>query len=333
MLWLAMAVMCLVAIAFVIVALLRDSRRQVIIAGVAVTVVVAVSFGLYGWLGNPDVPSGRGQQPDIGLMVTSLAARLEAQPDDVNGWKMLGRSYMTLGNFAAAVGAYEKAVELESALNAQTLVDLAIAVAQADGQQLTPRAVSAFENALAIDANHPEALFYGGIAAFNRGDKNLAADRWERLLASDPPEEVRAILEERVAVWRGKPLPQREAEAPVPETSGAIVSASISVADNARQALPQGATIFVIARDPAQPSPPIAVTRRTLSELPAVIALSDRDSMIPGRTLSGFAEFELVVRASASGSPAQAPGDWYASTIVRPSESSAVSLTIDTEVR
>ena len=209
MLWFAMAAMCLAAIAFVVVALLRDSRRQAAIAGVPVAVVVAVSFGLYGWLGSPDVPSGRGQQPDIAQMVTSLAARLEQQPDDVNGWKMLGRSYMTLGNFAAAVGAYEKAVELESALNAQTLVDLAVAVAQADGQQLTPRAVSAFENALAIDANHPEALFYGGIAAFNRGDKNLAADRWERLLASDPPEEVRAILQERIAVWRGQPLPQR----------------------------------------------------------------------------------------------------------------------------
>lgn len=328
-----MAFMCLLAVAFIVVAFLRDSQSHPGISSSAVIVVVAVSVGLYAWLGSPDVPSGRGQQPDIGQMVSSLAARLEAQPDDVNGWKMLGRSYMTLGNFPAAVTAYEKAVELESALNAQTLVDLAVAVAQADGQQLTARAVSAFENALAIDSNHPEALFYGGIAAFNRGDETLAADRWERLLATDPPSEVRAILEERIAVWRGEPLPEQQFATPPEPAREAIVNASISVADTARQALPQGATVFVIARDPAQPSPPIAVTRRPLSELPAVISLGDRDSMIPGRTLSAFSEFELVVRASATGNPAQGPGDWYASTIVRPSESAAVALTIDTEVR
>lgn len=332
MLWITMALMCLIAIGFAVVAFLREARSNVGATVGVVVVVVAVSVGLYGWLGRPDVQSGRGQQPDIGQMVASLAARLETQPDDINGWKMLGRSYMTLGNFPAAVNAYETAVQLESALNAQTLVDLAVAVAQAEGQQLTPRAVSAFENALAIDPRHPEALFYGGIAAFNRGDENLAADRWERLLATDPPPEVRAILEERIAAWRGEPLPTRPSDPSMPE-SATVVSASINVADDARRALPKGATVYVIARDPSQPSPPIAVTRRPIAELPATIALGDRDSMIPGRTLSAFAEFELVARASASGDPAQAPGDWYSSIIVRPSESSAVTLTIDTEVR
>ena len=328
-----MALMCLLAVAFVVVALLRDAERSLVTPIVAVVFVVGLSVGLYSFIGSPDVPSGRGQPPDIAQMVSSLAARLKAQPDDVNGWKMLGRSYMTLGDFPAAVTAYQNAVELESALNAQTLVDLAVAIAQADGQQLTPRAVSAFENALAIDPNHPEALFYGGIAAFNRSDVTLAADRWERLLSTNPPPEVRAILEERIAAWRGEPLPQRTAEAPAAEPTGVVVSASISVADEARQALPQGATVYVIARDPAQPSPPIAVTRRPLSELPAVVSLGDRDSMIPGRTLSAFSEFELVVRASASGNPAEAPGDWYGSTIVRPSESAAIAVSIDTEVR
>lgn len=333
MLWATMAFMCLVAIAFVVFALVRDARDHLAVIGVAVVVVVALSVGLYGTLGSPDVPSGRSEQPDIGQMVASLAARLEQQPDDINGWKMLGRSYMTLGNYAAAVGAYEKAVELESALNAQTLVDFAVAVAQADGQQLTPRAVSAFENALAIDPNHPEALFYGGIIAFNRGDETLAADRWERLLATDPPPEVRAIIEQRIAAWRGEPLPEQPVAAAEQTDGGPIVSAAISVAETARQALPAGATVFVIARDPAQPSPPIAVTRRSLSELPVIVTIGDGDSMIPGRSLSAFAEFELVVRASASGNPAQAPGDWYTTTIVRPAESSSVTLTIDTEVQ
>lgn len=330
-----MASMCLLAIAFVAFALLRKQRKQVLATAVVVIFVVASSLGLYGWLGSPDVRSGAGQQPDIGDMVTSLAARLQQQPDDVNGWKMLGRSYMTLADYRGAVSAYEKAVELESALNAQTLVDLAVAIAQADGQQLSPRAVSAFENALAIDPNHPEAMFYGGIAAFNRGDVALAADRWERLLATNPPPEVRAIIEERIAAWRGEPLSQAalpSEPADVPGTE-AVISAAVSISDAALQALPDGATVFVIARDPKQPSPPIAVTRRSLSDLPTVVTLGDRDAMIPGRALTAFPEFELVVRASASGTPAERPGDWFVATIVRPADGAEISVTINTEVR
>ena len=325
MLWFVLGSMCLVAVAFAIRPLLR--RRP--IAAAVVVFVVAASAGLYALKGAPGVPSGPGQAPDIAAMVASLAARLEQQPDDVNGWQMLGRSYMTLGNFGGAVSAYERAAELESRQNAQTLVDLGVAMAQAGGRQLSPRTVSVFENALAIEPNHPEALFWGGIAAFNRGDPELAADRWERLLENDPPAEIRTILEQRIAQWRGEPPPP-----PVdasPETS-VIVNASIDISDGARNALPADATVYVIARDPSQPSPPIAVSRRRLSELPAIVSLSDRESMIPGRVLSMFDEFELLARVSVSGSPAAEPGDWFGSLIVTPAETADVAVTIDQRV-
>ncbi|MDH3748229.1 MAG: tetratricopeptide repeat protein [Gammaproteobacteria bacterium] len=336
MLWLVLAFMCLVAIGFTIRPLLGDLQQQRLLTGIAIVFVAAASAGLYSYTGSPDVSSGASQQPDVSAMVASLAARLERQPDDVNGWKMLGRSYMTLGNFQAAVSAYERAVELESAQNAQTLVDLGVAMAQAGGQQLSPQAVSVFENAIALDPNHPEALFWSGIGAFNRGDAPLAATRWEQLLATNPPAEVRAILEQRIAAWRGEaavPAPRSSASQSTPaEQAGAIVHAAVSVSDAAATALPVEATVYVIARDPAQPSPPIAVARRLLSELPAVIELSDRESMVPGRSLSGFAEFELVARVSVSGSPAAQPGDWFSSTIVRPADDANVSMSIDTQV-
>lgn len=337
MLWVMLALMCLVAIGFVIRPLLGDLQRQGILTGTTILFIAALSAGLYNSEGSPNVASGASQQPDIGAMVESLAARLERQPDDVNGWKMLGRSYMTLQRFPDAVDAYQRAVELESAQNAETLVNLGVALAQAGGQQLSPQAVSVFENAIALDPNHPEALFWAGIAAFNRGDASLAATRWERLLATNPPPEVRAILEQRIAYWRGEsPATTPEASASRPAAVaevGAIVEAAISVSDAAATALPSEATLFVIARDPAQPSPPIAVTRRLLSELPAVIELGDRESMIPGRSLSGFAEFELVARVSISGSPAAQQGDWFSSTIVRPAENAQIALSIDQEVQ
>ena len=72
--------------------------------------------------------------------------------------------------------------------------------------------------------------------------------------------------------------------------------------------------------------------RRRLSELPAVVALGDADSMIPGRSLSAFAEFELVARVSVSGQPVAQSGDWFGSLLVRPAEDSDVSLSIDHRV-
>jgi cytochrome c-type biogenesis protein CcmH len=331
-LWVSIAAMCLVATLFVAWPLYRRQQRLSLLIAGCVAVIVAISLGLYAYQGRPGLPSGTGsdEPPDIEAMVTSLAARLESDPDDLNGWKMLGRSYMTMQNFAAAVGAYERAVEIEESQVAQTLVDLGAALLARDNAGIQGRTSALFESALALDPNNPNALFYGGIAALNRGDTELAAERWEILLGLNPPEEIRGILEQRVAEWRGQPLPAQAA--PQVAQVGPVVSVDISVAAAITEALPADASVFVIARDPAQPSPPIAVSRRQLSELPAVVTLGDGESMIPGRNLSGFGEFEVVARISVSGQPIAQSGDWFATAIVKPAESDEVSLLVDQQV-
>jgi cytochrome c-type biogenesis protein CcmH len=275
-------------------------------------------------------------------VVHTLAKRLESNPGDLNGWRMLGRSYMTLGNYQEAVRAYERVVELEPEPRAQSMVELGEAMLAASGQTMSPRVVSLFENALALEPNNPAALFWGGIGAINRGDSALAADRWERLLTTNPPPEIRDLVEQRIAEWRGE-APPAVGQAPsspagTPATppgpgENAVVAASIALSDSAADALPTNGIVFVIARDPAQPVPPIAVSRRMLSELPTVVELGDEESMVAGRSLSGFDEFELEARVSLSGQPGRQPGDWFGSVLVRPAESGAVSLSIDTQVQ
>jgi cytochrome c-type biogenesis protein CcmH len=331
-LWVSLAAMCLVATLFLIWPLYRQQQRlSLLIAGCVATIVI-ISLGLYAYQGRPGLPSGAGtgEQPDIEAMVTSLAARLENEPDDLNGWKMLGRSYMTMQNFAGAVQAYERALEIEESQNPQTMVDLGAALLARDKTGIEGRTAALFESALALDPNNPNALFYGGIAALNRGDTELAAERWEILLGLNPPDEIRGVLEQRVAEWRGEPLPVQEA--PQAAKAGPVISARISVPPAIQESLSAEASVFIIARDPAQPSPPIAVTRRQLSELPAVVALGDSESMIPGRNLSGFVEFEVVVRVSVSGQPIAQSGDWFASAIVKPAESNEVSLVVEQQV-
>jgi len=323
--WTLLAAMCLVAAALIGWPFYRKSARR---SGLGVAVLIFVlgsSVGLYAYLGNPGVASGPGQLPDAGGVVASLAERLQMQPDDLQGWKMLGRSYMTLGNYAGAIAAYERAIEIELPQNGQTFSELGEVIVARDGQRLTPESMSLFENALALEPTNPAALFWGGIGAFNRDDLKLAADRWELLLATNPPPQIREMLQQRVAEWRGEPVPTTE-------PSGAIVSARVEVSDSAIAALPMDATVFVIARDPAQPSPPIVVVRRRLSELPLVVELSDQESMIAGRSLSTFSEFELIARVSISGQPAAQSGDWFGSVQVRLADADGVVVAIDRQV-
>ena len=96
--------------------------------------------------------------------------------------------------------------------------------------------------------------------------------------------------------------------------------------------MPADARVFIIARDPAQPSPPIAVAPRSLADIPLTVELSDREAMVAGRPLSGFAEFEVVARVSLSGGPAAQPGDWFGSLIVTANSGQAVDLVIDQKV-
>jgi cytochrome c-type biogenesis protein CcmH len=51
--------------------------------------------------------------PDVDTMIAKLIARLEKQPNDVNGWKMLGWSYLNMDRPEEAAKAYETALKLE----------------------------------------------------------------------------------------------------------------------------------------------------------------------------------------------------------------------------
>ncbi|NOQ94006.1 MAG: c-type cytochrome biogenesis protein CcmI [Methylophaga sp.] len=54
-----------------------------------------------------------GQTIDVGAMVMRLRAKLESNPDNLQGWLMLGRSYTNLGRYSDAVGAYQQALSLK----------------------------------------------------------------------------------------------------------------------------------------------------------------------------------------------------------------------------
>jgi len=327
--WMVLVVLCLIALAFVVLPLYKSAGRLTPLIATIIVLAGGSAAALYSEIGRPGVPSGAGSTPGTDEVVVSLAERLEDNPGDVDGWVLLGRSYQSMRQYDDAIAAFEKAIELEQGRNAQTLISLAIALTESQGGELPERASSLFENALALEPNNSNALFYAGSAAARRGDTALAADRWEQLAEQGAPPEIRETLQRQINEWRGLAPP---AAIPQPAATDSIVSLNLSLSEEAAAAMPANARVFVIARDPMQPSPPIAVTPHQLAELPLRVDLDDSNAMVAGRPLSGFAEFEVVARVSLSGSPAAKSGDWSGSLIVSANSGQTVDLVIDQKI-
>ncbi len=119
-------------------------------------------------------------------MVDELAKRLQANPEDGEGWALLGRSYRVLGRFDAASMAYDEAAK-RLPPSAPLYVDWAEAVAQAQGRTLAGQPTELLERAIKLEPENAKALALGGAAAMERNDRATAIASWTKLRALLPP--------------------------------------------------------------------------------------------------------------------------------------------------
>ncbi len=332
MLWLLFGMMLLTAALVVAWPVYQQQGRFSLASAAMVVGMIALSAGLYSQIGTPVVDAVEPGVSSIEEMVKALDARLQENPNDREGWKMLGRSYMQLGNPAKAITAFEQAVALEGSSNGETLISLGEAVLTENEASISGRAGALFESGLSIAPTNPRGLFFGGLAAASRGDIDIAADRWELLLAQSPPQEIEQLLRDRVAEWRGTPIEALQDTSEPLAIPTPIITIDVSTSDAAAAAVDPSSSVFIIARDPEQPSPPLAVARRNAGELPTTVSMSDADAMIPGRNLSAHENLEIIVRVSASGQPIAQPGDWYGQSVVRIADGRFVEIVVDRQV-
>jgi len=122
-------------------------------------------------------------------MVDGLAARLAQDPNDLDGWKRLARSYRVLGELQKSADAYAKAAALAPD-------DMTLLLGQADAVQaalpedapITPAAAELYRKILARQPDQPQALWYAGMAEKQAGNGPAAAADWQRLLTQFKPE-------------------------------------------------------------------------------------------------------------------------------------------------
>jgi cytochrome c-type biogenesis protein CcmH len=143
------------------------------------------------------------------------------------------------------------------------------------------------------------------------GDLATARDRLQMLLALNPPENLRAILERQIQDLDEQLGRAGEGESTArPAATGRSVRVSVSIAPELKAQLPQAAPLFILARDPAG-GPPLAVQRHSASSAPLTIELTERDAMTPSRTIAGVDRVQIIARISQSGAPQAQSGDFY----------------------
>jgi cytochrome c-type biogenesis protein CcmH len=159
---------------------------------------------------------------DVSAMVAQLEAQLKQSPNNAEGWRMLGWSYMHTNRAADAAQAYAKAAELEPR-NADYLSAEGEALTSAAGGKVNEDALNVFNAALAIAPRDPRARYYLGVHKDQAGDHKGAMEDWIALLKDAPADapwaaEVRSFVE-RTARQRGEDILGSLPAAPVPASA------------------------------------------------------------------------------------------------------------------
>ncbi len=272
----------------------------------------------------------------IKSVVDNLVARLQANPEDIEGWIMLGRTYAILGQYDQASATYAKLVEMVPD-NAQLLSDYADVLAMTNDGSLLGKPAELITQALSIDPEYPKALALAGTVEFEKESYEQAANYWQRLLTLIPQDSqlatsVSSSIEKAktlAATNGGKEdqpvqlaqnskissdLPHEVAssdEATIANNAGTStkISGKVLISPNLASKISATDVLFVFARAKTGSKMPLAILRLSAKDLPATFSLDDDMAMMPTMKMSSFPEVVIGARISKSGQAVPVSGD------------------------
>jgi cytochrome c-type biogenesis protein CcmH len=348
------AVMALVAIFLVVWPLLRPlpaGAKGEPVAPKAAPLAFALSVGLalgsallYGAVNNypwmdprlaQTTPAGHGNM-GMGSMeetIAALEARLQQNPADGQGWRMLGRTYLVTGNPLKAANAYQRAISLTAQKDMALELDLAEALVLTEDPATQGKAKAIFDEALTLDPNNQKALWYRGVMATRDGDMEAAKASWTALLDQNLPPEIHEVVASQlrelgvdVGDAQGTPVAGQASAAVTPK--GRAIQVVVKLDPALASKVQPGLPLFIAAREPGIPGPPIAALRLTTDQIGQAIVLSDANTMLEGRDLSSLNDIEIVARVAFAGTPAVASGDLLGTAVHQKGGSDRVEVLI-----
>ena len=304
-------------------------RKPWLAIGLLVFVVPVSSMLMYSVLGEPaaldpmalkqGVDSSAEVTPEkLTEMATALTRRLQDEPNNMDGWVMLGRVQRARDRFEESAEAFGKALALSRDDNLS--IERAEVLAQKNGGSFAGEPWAIIQRVLTADPLHLNALFLAGSASYAEMNFNTALRYWERARevvaadSPDAPELDRAIAEARNKM--GLPaIPPRAAKASEAQSSKAAMTASsisgrVTLVKELQGLVAPTDTVFVYATPVAGSRMPVAIVRTTADKLPFDFVLDDSTAMNPSAKLSGMAEVTVRVRISKSGQAMAQPGDY-----------------------
>jgi cytochrome c-type biogenesis protein CcmH len=315
--------------------------------------IPVAAFGLYFWLGNPTsliaiaeaqanpaapdsmhVPGDH----DIGKMIAKVEEKAKANPNDVEAWSMLAKTYAAVDKWPEALKAYEKAMALKPDTPA-IMTGYAEALAINNNRVLTGKPMELILKALEKDPNDIKGLELAGIAAFQEKGYAKAAFYFKHLLKQLPPESPYAQDIEQAkkeaerlshqGVTGLDNLSEQNAPKDKPAAPGATIHGHVDIAPALKAKVSEKDVIFLFARA-GESGPPAAAIRASAGKFPLEFELNDSMAMNPQAQLSNFKEVNIVARVAKSGDIKGGPGDLEGTLTKVKVGSKDVKLVIDT---
>ncbi len=272
------------------------------------------------------INGGEGMPP-LSELVKRLEQQLEENPDNADGWFLLGRTYMNLSQYADAVRAYRRLDELQPD-NSSVQIALADALSMQNGGQIPQQAVQLLGTVYQREPENVIALWLLGRASLQQDAPGLALEFWSKaypLLDEEPDMQaelgsaIRELESETglsANIPRAEPaLPDIMAPEPMPAErdtqipAGPGVTVEVALDPELMDSTSLNDTVFVYAKASAGPPMPLAVARKRVSDLPLRVTLSDEMAMMPQMKLSGFPRVKVGARISRTGQAIAQSGD------------------------
>jgi len=290
--------------------------------------VPALAVSLYAYLGRAELIDGARQQVaapasnraaklgTIEEMVEKLATKMKDNPDNAEGWFMLGRSYMSLKKYKEAVDALEKTNQLVPN-NPVIMLQYADALTMLRGGQIRGKPFELIKRAVEIKPDDPTGLWLLGMGYEEQGEYQKAISYWNLLLPLLKDErstsEVKNLIRQAKSKAGINLSETTPAEVAKTNKQSAAVSLKVKVELDQKMNSQVSAndTVFIFAKAVSGPPMPLAVVRKQVKDLPLQVTLDDSMAMVPDMKLSSFDKVQLIARVSKSGKPLLQAGDLY----------------------
>lgn len=279
----------------------------------------------------------------LDVMAAALADRLHSEPDDLQGWLMLAKTYNVLRRPDDAARAYENVLRLGGGNDPNMLADYVDASVTANNGEFTDQTGELLLQALKLDPDHLKALWLAGHWKYDNHEYAEAVQYWQQAAQQLPADSADAtIIAQQISNAQaqlgtgGTPVTiTKTAGDTTPGNAGSKASLNIHVElDPALNAsVAPDDTVFIYARATQGPRMPLAIIRKQVKDLPVTVTLDDSLAMSPQMVLSKFAQVTVSARVSKTGNAMPRSGDLLGSVSpVATQATEKIQITINSKV-